>query len=293
MQPQEKPNVNRGFESNHEARILAQAYERACSGRGQEEIEMKDFVGVYGEERVKKNIAEVERLEELFAQRDNENQNETKKRAEVLEAIVAEQVELNLWFGPAVTTRKASRYDDYKNGVDIIAHIERGGRKEHLALAIDVTHGEGSIDEKFHKIKQEIDTGTLTEIEYFEDSEGNRGPKKGVARVVIGVGAREVNELAELWVEGKKRALAVHPVQIQFLEEMEWQLEAFRDYARALGSRVAIADEYDKQLKIVREILSDPQKQALKQEADELQDRTQNTIRRKSRVFKMRLVGKS
>jgi hypothetical protein len=163
MQPFEQP-------SRQEEAILAQAYERALSGRGQEQIDMDRFADDYGAESVAKDKARVAELEAKFEAEMTPEIQEAIRLGTILEAIVTEQAELNEWLGSDVRTRKASRYDDVENGVDVIAEIEQEHTTSHLALAIDVTHGV-FLQKKFDRIKREIDEGTLTTVKYFENTD--------------------------------------------------------------------------------------------------------------------------
>ena len=66
--------------------------------------------------------------------------------ADVLEAIVLEFGEQGYWFGgegedQEVTTVKTARYDDIKNGTDIIVeYSQKGGGVSNLGLGVDITY---------------------------------------------------------------------------------------------------------------------------------------------------------
>lgn len=98
MQPFEQP-------SPHEEAILAQAYERALSGRGQEQIDMEHFVEDYGAESVAQDKARVAELEAKFEAWTTPEIQEALRLGTILEAIVTEQAELNEWLGSDVRTR--------------------------------------------------------------------------------------------------------------------------------------------------------------------------------------------
>lgn len=185
--------------------------------------------------------------------------------AEILEAVISSQIELSDWLGSGVRTRGASLYDDYKNGIDAVAEIEREETREQFAIAFDVTQTEFHMAEKIKRIKREIDEGTLTTIEYYEDSDGSRKVLEKRPRVILGLDRDHVAELSALWVNGRKKELANHPVQFVLLEEIRTQLEIFRDYARDTGKE-DIAKTYDNELSIFEEIIEE--KKELKDQVD-------------------------
>jgi hypothetical protein len=266
---------------SHEEAILAQAYEKALSGKGQEQIDMGHFVDDYGPENVESDRHRVAELEAKFEAEMTPETQEALRLGTILEAIITEQVELNEWLGPDVRTRKASRYDDVVNGVDTIAEIEQENSTSHLALAIDVTHGV-MLQKKFDRIKREIDEGTLTTIKYFENSDETfRGRLLKVPRVVLGVEKSAVVELAGLWNAGKNKELATHPVQVQLIEEITVQLQSCLEYAQKTG-KGDIARVYERQLRIIEGIANQPDKKKLRAqvEADTSRepDRTQQAI---------------
>lgn len=268
--------------------VLQKAYERARSGRGQEAIEMSDFISDYGEENVANDKLQVEEIEERFKE-ESQEVRDALRLATILEAIITEQVELSEWLGPEVHTRKASRYDDLINKVDVIAEVEHEHTPTHLALAIDVTHGR-YLNDKFNDIKREIETGTLTSVKYFENADQTfKGKLSKVPRVVLGMDKEALFELTELWMEGNNTKLAAHPVQLEILEEIQLQLEQYRDYALRCD-KDDLVKIYDRQLRIIESIVSLPEKQELARSYDadrgyRTHDETYKAIRLGARKF--------
>ncbi|MEN9557882.1 MAG: hypothetical protein RL141_251 [Candidatus Parcubacteria bacterium] len=216
----------------------------------------------FDKQMIKKDLAEVRRLEELFLAESTPETRNALKRATVLEAMIHEQVELNEWLGPDITTRHASRYDDVINGVDSIAELPQPSGPSYLALNMDVTSGPPT--KKLQRIRDEINNGTLGSVKYFESTDGAfQGSLSLVPRVVIGVDTRNIERLAELWVNGKQKELANDPIQIQILDEVYMQLKAFRAYAETQGATGSVA-AYDRVISIVSGIFRTPQKQELR-----------------------------
>jgi len=212
----------------------------------------EEFVDYYGKDVVEKDLKYVEEMEEKFSGEAYEKK-EVNKLATIFEAVVADQIYFSEWLGSGADTVIPSRYDDIKNGVDVIVEGDDEDEKHHLALAIDVTFGL-DVDDKFDKIKREIENDKLTEVKYF--SHGPEIGLKNIPRVVIGADVSTVKELSELWISNDKRALGEHRIQVQILEEIAVQLKTFKKYAESVD-RVEVADKYGKTLEIINCIISE------------------------------------
>ena len=257
-------NLHQQMEFRREKRIIDLAYKKAQEVLASEEsIDPQQFDN-FDPATIARDVEYVKRMEAVFAQQNNADMQEAKQFGLILEAMIHEQAELNDWLGEEVTTVKASRFDDIANGIDSIAEFHRDGGVSHLALAIDVTHGDPT--RKLIKIREEIDAGRLSEIKYFASSDGNfQGSLKKVPRVIVGADRKTIIDLAQLWTENKKTDLAKHPVQLQLLDEIILQLRTFINYAETNG-KDSVIDIYRKQLRLVESIRQSPRKLELAQQ---------------------------
>lgn len=213
------------------------------------------FTDLYGKENVEKDLNKVKEYESKFSP------DAAKKTADVFEAVML-MGELHDWFGSKAETIKTSRYDDIFNGTDMIIEFESdtSQRFSHLGIAVDVTFGTISLEKKFNKIKDEIDSGKLAKIKYFHSQKEHfRGERSNVPRVVIGVEKDEVVELAALWLRKENQMLAKHPVQRLVLEEMSLQLEVLKNYCQKTG-KIGLAPLYERDLNIINNILKHREK---------------------------------
>jgi hypothetical protein len=215
--------------------LIVQAHEKAVKEvltNPDYVIQESEFASVYGAERVAADMQEADRLEKIFKREETPHIRNSKIIAETLEAVVLMHSEMSNWLGNAQTL-KTSRFDDYKNKVDMIAEWSSpadGTRV--LALGVDVTFGTGSIEKKMLAIKKEIDADELGSIRYFKDTRGDFvGTRNNVPRTVIGVSQPIVTALAGLWLNNQQKALATHPIQELFISEIEQQLRAMHAYA--------------------------------------------------------------
>lgn len=254
--------------------FLDRAYEKAERSLSAEVIDPNDFEGIYTREEIDTDIALVERLERKFEQRSHsEGAEKIKQMATIFEAVIADQITLNEWFGEGAEVITSSKFDDYVNGVDgIVEFTISDGDKRHLALAIDVTFN-AEAREKFDRIKQEIDENRLTNIRYFaerDDEDEDLLPKMGlenVPRVVVGVGMEKLQDLVELWTNKDNKKLANHEVRPMLLEEIRLQLEAFAMYA-AKKDRTTLVGRYKEAL----ELIENAQKSAKRMEEYEMRN---------------------
>lgn len=291
-QRREQTKAHEGQQREQEERfVLETAYQKALDLFAEEEpIDPVSF-RLYDPKMIKKDLEYVARMERTFAEDDAKSPEliEQRKLALILEAILHEQIELNNWLGADVTTKKASRYDDIKHGVDSIAEFNRDGSRHHLALALDVTSTRYT-DDKLTRIRDDIDHGRLTYIRYFQSSDGSyKGSLSNVPRVVIGVDPRRIVDLARLWIQNKNKALAQHPLQIQILEQIKLQLFTFKTYAESVDQS-RLAEILANQLELIRKILQETSKQSLARQPDTQtfirQDRVHGKIESSMSLFK-------
>ncbi len=204
------------------------------------------------------DIRYVEEHEEIFQkgfERMNEHEQYFYRMGKIFEAVMFERIELSNWLGENAITIQASRYDDIKNGVDVITEFDEGENKvSHLAMAFDVTTSE-FIRKKFDRIREEITAGELTRVKYFESDRLNlKGEKTKIPRVIVGANRETVEEIANLWLHGRNSELGDHPVQFKILVEIREQLEAFQVFAESIG-RHDIGEIYHHGLEIISGIL--------------------------------------
>ena len=220
-------------------------------------VQEREFESVYGPAAVRKDKALALHKRSLYDKINAENPQRllSKKMAEVFEAVVLEESELSGWLGENATTLKTTDYDDFENYIDMIAEWHKPGEgTQVLALGVDATFGTGALLEKFQGIRKGIESDTLASIRYFKDTRGDFvGTRNNVPRTVIGVSQPVVEELGNLWVNGKKKELAEHPVQRVILVQMRTQLESQLKFAQRLG-QTGVADAITNALSVIRPI---------------------------------------
>ena len=229
---------------------LEEAHERAKSVLSASEIRLGQFAGLYGEDILRRDAAEVARLERKF------EKVPSKLYADILEAIACEHGELSDWFGPKSQVIKTALFDDYVNKIDMIVETEEERNFSHLALGVDVTFGSHDLHKKFDGIRAKIDAGSLGEVKYFHsDRQHFTGRLMKLPLVVVGVEIERVKELGLLWMNRRNKDLQTHPVQVLILQEAMLQLKTFADYARRTGKPdVAIILEHE--LRKIQELLA-------------------------------------
>ena len=221
-------------------------------------IKEADFLEPYGKETVERDLENVRRKEEKFREESDQGLTELKRIADIFEAIVLENGELNNWFGESAVTVKTSKYDDYENGVDAVVEFRADEPRSasFLGLAADVTFSSDTT-KKFNRLKTQIAKGILPRVKYFHSEFANiHGQLSMVPEVIIGASKQTVLEVAELWANRENKELANHRLQIMILHQIEEQLVTLSQYARSIGQQ-RIADVYADRLGVIRQILED------------------------------------
>ncbi len=234
-------------------KLFEAAYLKAVDLLSGERIDMDKFKDLYGDKIITKDMNEVKKMQDRYEKTDTPERKKMQKYAVVFEAIVHDMIDMNGWLGDNAMAKKASLYDDLKNGVDeIIKFTEpKTSATSYLALGVDVTFG-NDIIKKMDRIKTQIEKGDMGVIKYLLTN-NYRGEMRNVPRVVIGADMKNLEEITKLWLDGKRRALAQHQVKLIILDQMIIQLMNFSRYAENVGQHL-IADSFNRVLKIVEKI---------------------------------------
>lgn len=225
--------------------------------------EINGFVGIYPEEKIKRDQEYVQKKEKEFSEKILNPEDEKKiKLAKIFEAIIYQMGELGNWFGESGMIIKSTRYDDIKNGVDLIIEFpkEEDGEEPYLALAVDVTFSSyEDLYKKLERIKDGIERGELAKIEYFKSEHTKfKGGINDIPKTVIGTDTKILYEVMDLWVNEKERELEEHPIQFMILDQIMMQLVKFKEYAESV-KKPEIAKKYNKAIKIMERVLDEKQ----------------------------------
>lgn len=240
------------------------------------------FAGKYSPEKIANDKRYVKERKQLF----REQEFESTRKAQTLEAIMAEQIELNDWFGSDALTIIPAEYDDLHNGIDMLVEFaqepEESENFEYLALGVDITSSAYNLDKKLDIIKDGILKGTLSQMDYFysERDKDAKPLKFNIPKVVIGIERQAIQELSELWIgahqakisandqslssESRKsqkerarkalNALAEHRVRYLILEEIKLQIETYLVFARRLN-KTNVITQLESSLAIIDNLL--------------------------------------
>ncbi len=282
--------------------LLVPAHKRSA-------ISLSQFEGLYDKDMIAQDTAYVEKMEDRFRREEKPETAYFKRRAELLEAIARNEIKHDNWLGPEAKPITASRYDDIKNGVDMIVELFKKDNPAEVAsllgLSVDVTSNVTSLEDKLAKIKDNILNGQMAYVKYFMSSTGARQEMPRVSKVVIGTEAGSIRELSLLRLEihelGRairankdkgelspesvlslesrfreaRLKLAKHRVQILFLNEIELQLKTFLDFADK-NNQPQLILEYQKALDKIREIRQEKSTPADKKSFNLSPDETDN-----------------
>ncbi len=244
-----------------------------------ERIDPNDFVDLYGAQNVANDLAYVKGIEDSIKRTDTTEQKNLDRISSVFESLLVDRIELDNWFGADTSTISSSRYDDIRNGIDLIAEIgeEDSSAVSHLGLAVDITYST-HLEKKFDRIRQEILSKKLSTIKYFQSSDqAFMGQLSNVPRVVIGVQKDTIGELMKLTLGKKNRELASHPVQHQILSEIRLQLHVFAEFAQKQKAGNVIIQRLEHAADLIDRIIKDKE-EGLKKPNEFKKDRVYQEI---------------
>lgn len=219
-------------------RYLDQLTEKAAQVSRLDRINPLEFADLYGENQVRADISQAQEWRQRYQENDTDQELWRKKTADVLEAILHQQIELNDYFGERVNTIKTCDFDDINNGVDTLLEIQHPEQKSanYSGIALDVTSAKRPeiLDRKIKRILEKIQNGQLAKIKYFKSNHLHlRGEKSNIPLFVIGCDLKHTEELARLWFDGQQGALARHPIQVVLIKQIIHQATQFRDFAKS------------------------------------------------------------
>jgi len=147
--------------------------------------------------------------------------------SEILQAMVVDRLNKK-WFKDceAIMT---SDYDDLKVGVDAVMKHKTGG---YLGVAFDftVTNKEENIKKKLQKEWDSVKEGEVRTIKYFEDPDTKQKGSLLVPKFIVGASKKDVEELANAYLNNNNELLDNHPLKYVILLQIEEQLQTVLDY---------------------------------------------------------------
>jgi len=203
-------------------------------------IRIDDFTS-YSDIKRRDDKLKVKQLKERFSSRDIRDRH-SKEIAEIIEAVLMHQIEMNNWLGADVQTRPTTDYDDFINHVDMLLFQEGLTTPDHvMGLAIDVTFSSdlNSVRGKIDRIKEGLSRLDIGKIDYFTDGDDDLGVEpnyKGeifnVPRVIVGVGSNNIPSIVSRWNFGKGRQLEHDPLRAQIIIQILGQLKVYNDFLK-------------------------------------------------------------
>lgn len=203
----------------------------------QDKIKMDNFRDVYPENKIEKDKEDLKRKQERYHKADKH------ERAEILEALLYNQIELNNWFGENACTVIASEYDDEFHGVDFVIEFDLDeGRIERLAIDVTTSRNQEVIDEKWKKISSPlIQSGDFTTLEYFASEINDTKGRIEMPHIILGIDAGNFDsvakEIAQKIKTGQKKELGEHFLKYDLLEMASEQLKYLHEIAEKVASR--------------------------------------------------------
>ncbi len=226
----------------------------------EQEPSMDDFSDVYPLDKIKQDkekLAEIKKTRQFVPKT---------KRSEILEAVLAKQIEQANWLGENCHTSQTAEYDDILHHADLMAEFRQGNESIRLAIDVTTTENREILNKKIGFIEKDIKSGHLTTLDYysFKETEPHyKGAIKEIPRVIIGTDKKGVKDLSELTEriirkeEESNMELANDHIQIEFLEQIKAQLEYFIKYTKEEGrqNQIKLINQQKNVLNVINGIL--------------------------------------
>ena len=163
----------------------------------EESSNLEDYADIYGQAEITKDQIRVTELREKFAKKDSPQDKRNKFYSQILEMIVRDFG--NNWL-PGYFS-KASEYDDYFNGTDLVWEL-RSETGTVQRIAIDVTSGWTDYHNKVEKAKLALSTsGKFQTVKYFTSEMEELAGEVSLPKIVIGIERHKLIKLARLYLQ--------------------------------------------------------------------------------------------
>lgn len=245
------------------AKVVSENCDLIINNKSTPRPSLNDFSDIFPPSEIYRDQKTVTEIKKMFEEKykhkspeELEKMLHSKKRSEALEVIVAEQIELNDWFGENSLFFRTTDYDDYINHTDAVVEFDIGDHPDKLALAIDSTSHTDLvfIKDKVNRNVSKILNNSL-QIKYFKSQiDGYQGSIKDIIPVVIGLEAGNTNDLIDSFaalikiqkkindpnisssnktaartaLSSLREKIVSNPTQIIFLREIQVQLEMYQ-----------------------------------------------------------------
>ena len=183
----------------------------------------------YPADEVRTDMEECESLEKNYFEREGAG-------ATGLHFGVMEGIELYDWLGPNASVIFTSKYDDIKNGVDLLVQFtDENGEITYLAIDVTANDDPTKLTQKLQRSIEDLKRGKLSKVKYFAPPKGAEtfkieGKKAGinVPRAVIGANTENtqkmIGKFAAVYKQGGRKNLGNYELQHALMEEIEAQL---------------------------------------------------------------------
>ncbi len=232
---------------------LALLTKKAVSINEQHSINLAPFIDHYGIDKV---TADYREIAERLLSFQEKKLSDSEKMGLIFEAAFLDTGSTHHWFGEKSELQRASRYDDIKNGIDMIATLvsDRYGSR-HFAIASDLTFGLVGASEKYRKILTGIKKGHMGRMRYFHsDLLHITGELRNIPKTVTGLDVNNLNVFLKQWLTEPE--LAQKQFGALMLQQIANQSKAFSFVAKAThGENHHITEAYKQTNAVVREVL--------------------------------------
>ncbi len=234
-------NSNEGILNNIQnqlilARKLQSVYDNRPNIDTFIEIPVEDkFVHLYTKEQIEKDKAyvadrraKIEEQDRSLGQENFEYREGGFQLSEIMQAMVVDRLNKH-WYKDCTTTM-SSDFDDIAHGIDAAM---KGRTGDFLGLSFDftVSRKEEILENKLkNNWDENVKEGKIPTMKYAEDPDTKKKGPLLVPKFIIGASKKDVEDLAQAYLDDDVEALENHPFKYVLLQQIEEQLQTALDY---------------------------------------------------------------
>jgi hypothetical protein len=173
------------------------------------------------------------------------------RRAELLFPFLLQLRDPESAAAHTVRVRRTTEYDDYCNGVDAVAELQRGDGVQALPFAVDVSSADADTDQGAVKsckfLSQARNRNELARLDYYQRAPGEaHGPEENVYGVCVAFAPEDMEEFAAVAMQAQReqnpQAILQHPLRTDMFRQMREGISGILEHISDPVHRGMISD---------------------------------------------------
>lgn len=192
-------------------------------------LDMSTFIDAYGLTKVQADYAKVA---DRMSSHLEHKMSDPEKLGHIFEAAFLDLASRHNWFGEHSEVKKASKFDDIMNGIDMVTTVlDTTNTVRQFEVASDLTISHNGVAEKFNKVANGVRQGKLATINYYHsDLLGYTGRLTDVPKTVVALDQHNMQRFLRNWLNEPE--LAQEQFSKVMLQQIAIQADGFAQLAK-------------------------------------------------------------